>query len=232
VFFPFVMCIIWQTASAYDYQVNDLEWASWPKYCKYAYVLTGPGRQSKYAKQISPTEKKKWVRILGPVGGLHHYCTGLLWMQKAKGSMSTEKQKQYYNRAIGEILYTYNSTNTNSVLYPTMSVELAKAYYAAGKRSKAVATLAQEIARHPNKSPAYIEYAKMLKEQGRRDESLDILKRGLDRVGDKSRRLHVALARLYVDMKQYEPAKYHADKAYSLGYRSPKLKKEIAKLRD
>ena len=218
-------------AHSFTFKPSDAEWASWPQYCQSRYVQTTVGRRhSKFAGSIPQQTINKWKRIVGPTFvHVHHYCEGMIYLKRADLSVDERKKKRVYQKAVNAIDYTYERAGRNFILFSQMSAHLAMAHSGVGNTAKAISILQNAINRQPDKPEAYIQLAKMAAATGDEEEAVKILKRGLSSVRYKSYLLHVKLARIYLEKEEYESAKYHADKAYATGYRSPGLKRKIAR---
>ncbi len=229
---PLVLAVFFLSpnARAYNFQPSEHEWVLWPEYCKSRYVGTTAGRKSSYSRSVPVRTQKKWQRALGGIyPHIHHYCTGTIFLNRAKLSFDAEKKKNAYLRAIHEIEYTYRYVTPDAPFFSKMSAHLARAHNGAGNTVKAIDILTKAIERQPSRPHAYVQFAEIHREKGRHDEAIRILEKGLAAVDKKAYKLHVKLAYIYFDLKDLETAEYHAGRAYQLGYRSPALKRKLSR---
>jgi hypothetical protein len=94
--FVILSLLFMQLSYAQDAPISDAEIALLPPYC-----------QATVFKKGSPDFQKLWhQRIAGRCDGLHHYCFGLNWLNRARMAMGNKQQYKYsLERVVGEISY-------------------------------------------------------------------------------------------------------------------------------
>jgi len=119
------------TAHAYDFKPAPAEWAMWPDYCKARYVTTTVGKASPYFAMFPPAGVQRWRTLLGTqtFDAVHHYCAGLIWMQRSS-LVTTDQQRSYMLRnAEAEYRYTFERIPPTSPIYREVAsnLQLARA---------------------------------------------------------------------------------------------------------
>lgn len=222
------LCFYHGTLQAYSFTLKAHEWITWPEYCKSRYVETNIGLGSEYVNQVPLELRAKWRNALG--GGfhhIHHYCAGLVWIARARGTLDARQREIALGQAISEISYTFARVHSDFPLYSDMAAYLAQAYFEMGNNEKATNILKEAVSKAPEKLPAYIMSAEIFMKSGRNQEALDMLLQGQRKANTESAELHYFLGHVYLRLNNFEKAKKHGKRAYELGYPLPGLKRML-----
>lgn len=188
-----------------------------PEFCQSA--IAG----SSYAASL-PFEYRSRKGVASPQGGDgatgvgipggHHFCMGRVLMNRAGRGGKADA----YAAAIPEFMYSYRMLELDSPSYSHVSSYLGKALYRSGKRNDGMKVWAEAISVQPQGRESYLAMAEALLSERRPQEALEILKR-FDQVKDvEYADAEHFMAQAYFELKRYDEAKLHLDKAYSLGY--------------
>ncbi len=220
--------------SAFDIVMSDAEWLTWPEYCKTRYSQLGASKNSRFRKFYSPQLGEKWNRILGPDNyrGVQHFCAGRIWLKRAAVASQKKQRTWAYQRAITEFSFSYDHGNINAPYYSEMTAFYARSYYSIGNRRKAHSLLNTAIESKPKSPYAYTEKASILRKEGKLNEAIAILMKALEAVGNRALNVYVYLAHTHHDKGDYKKSKFYSDKAYSLGYPLPGLRKKIESMKN
>jgi tetratricopeptide (TPR) repeat protein len=146
--------------------------AALPEYCRDA-----QGFGARYGG--SEETKKVWYQRLGPeMMHIHHYCRGLLLIQRARGSRSPARAR-LYESSIGEIDYMIGRVNQNYVLLPEMLTRKGEALLNSKQFPAAEQVLHKAIELKPDYWPAYKYLAEAFIARKNLDAARDVLKQGV-----------------------------------------------------
>ena len=76
---------------------------SWPGRCKAIYIWTNIGKRSKFVNLVGPAEKAdlmEWENA--DIRGLHHFCAGTAWLQRAKLQTNAGRRAFELRQAMAE----------------------------------------------------------------------------------------------------------------------------------
>lgn len=112
--------------SAYDFKPAPAEWAMWPDYCKARYVTTAVGKASVYYSMFPPAGVQRWRTLLGipTFDAVHHYCAGLIWMQRASLATTDQQRRHMLRNAEAESRYTFERIPPTSPIYREVASNL------------------------------------------------------------------------------------------------------------
>lgn len=198
--------------AAAESELTPMEWAGLPDYCKSAILQSG----YHHIIPSSNTLTGAWARAQGfnehGLAGAHHFCMGLVYMDRAKMGRATFKD------AIGELNYSQSQMDISDRGYPYATSYLAMAHYRAGNRLKANSLWQGCIQTHPQNRYCYLSMADALIAEKRPQQALDLLLK-YDEVkeGEYPDAEHF-IARAYYDTKRYPEALKRAERASELGY--------------
>ena len=129
-------------AQAEDYRLPTQEEALvLPPYCKDSQIFSKPSR---YPPDPATAH---WFAVLGEVfWDIHHYCFGLIDINRAERALDARNRAGRYRDAISEFDYVLNSKNSNLVLLPEIHTNKGKALDALGQKGEAVTEFKAAIA--------------------------------------------------------------------------------------
>lgn len=197
---------------AAESELSPAEWNGLPEYCRAAIVQSGYSHIAPSTNTLSAA----WGRSLGfneyGIGGAHHFCMGLVYLERAKMGRGSFKD------AIGELGYSQGQMDVSERGYPYATSYLATAYYRAGARSKANSLWQGCIEAQPQSRYCYLSMADALIADKLPQQALDLLLR-YDEVkeGEYPDAEHF-IARAYYETKRYPEALSRAERASELGY--------------
>ncbi|WP_291994456.1 hypothetical protein [Candidatus Accumulibacter sp. ACC003] len=152
--------------------ITDAETALLPRYC--AYSKSFPGN--------SAPEAKLWEARLGQESfkHIHHYCWGLIELQRARRSSTSREQAQYLlGASTSDFEYSIRRVAKNFVLLPEMLTRNGEVYLLRSRPNDASKSFAQARALKPDYWPAYSSWAEFLMQSGKRAEAKRIVNAGL-----------------------------------------------------
>ena len=90
-------------ARAFNFTPTDAEWASWPGFCRAKYAWTQIGRRSKFVHMVSESDRAQLVDWeASGIMGLHHYCAGTLYLNRAMLEESEARRQGLLARTISD----------------------------------------------------------------------------------------------------------------------------------
>lgn len=175
-------------------------WQSLPPYCKVKVL------------QIE-AEYVMWIQTLGPAvfGSIHHYCSGLHFMNNYYKSRTKEDKRFSLESSVGEITYSINKASGNEKILPTFYVNRGKALLLLGRSPEGIRDMMKALQLNPQTTEAYVALARYFSEAHMKDKALEFVTDGL-RYLPNSR----ALRRIYDEMGGAQP------------YPEPYEKKEVS----
>lgn len=206
--------------------ITDMEMMSIPSWCQSAF------RNSDYREKIAP--KMGFSTAPSKVGGKasaglqipggHHVCAGLVELNRAKRGRGS------YKVAISELNYSFSRMEASHPSLSFVSSHLGRALFLSGKQQQGVDIWRSAIAAQPAQRESYLALAEALFGTGQNEMALKILLEY-----DKAKENDYAdveqfLAQAYFNLKQYDNAKTHAEKALQLGYPFTGLLEKIKKM--
>jgi len=125
-----------------------------------------------------------WGQQLGPEAmHMHHYCRGILFINRARGSMPKERGK-WYGLAIGELDYILRNVKEDYVLLPEMLTRKGEALVHLKNFVEAQPVLRKAIELKPDYWPAYARLAEGFIILKQPDAAREVLKEGIARADD------------------------------------------------
>ncbi|MCF6353717.1 MAG: hypothetical protein L3J26_01215 [Candidatus Polarisedimenticolaceae bacterium] len=218
-----------QLVYGYGFEPTAVEWATWPVYCKAAYIRTGASAQTPFTQMVSKAQRKAWMRRYAAYlsGGLHHYCTGGIYFRRAKVASNEGGRTFLLTRALGEFNYTAIRIQENHPLWSEIYANVGLVNWELGHHEKAFSALNTGIRVQPESPSAYLAMAQLFFKEKKLGKAVDILKRAKAKIGDKSVELSYFLGLAYFETGQMEKAKEEAKKAYEGGYPLLGLKNKL-----
>ena len=115
-------------------------------------------------------------------------------------------------------------------MYSLITAYYGTALYRQGKRQEANAMWDKGMQAKPKARESYLAKAEILIAEKKNREALDVLLKY-----EKAKEADYAdaeyfLGHVYFELKQYDKAREHADKAYKLGYPFPGLRKKLERI--
>lgn len=207
--------------------ITDMEMMSIPAWCQSAF------RNSDYREKIAPkmgfsTAPSKGFGGKASAGlqipGGHHVCAGLVEMNRAKRGRGS------YKVAISELNYSFSRMESSHPSLSFVSSHLGRALFLSGKQQQGVDIWRSAIAAQPAQRESYLAFAEALFGTGQNEVALKVLLEY-----DKAKENDYAdaeqfLAQAYFNLKQYDEAKIHAEKAHQMGYPFTGLLEKINKI--
>jgi len=215
-----------------SFSPTDIEWQTWPDYCRARYVASGAGKNSSRAGSIPVSEVKKWKQELDGVWyGFHHYCAALTFLTKGLAAKSELERERALKRAIGEAGFTRTRSDVTHPMMTEIVITIARANRKLGRIDEAIKEIEFLMEKHPSYAGSYSLYALIERDQGRFDLARDILLKGNSLTGGRSAEIQYFLGLTYFDLKDFSAAQKAADEALKLGYPLLGLKKKLEKTR-
>lgn len=218
-------------AHAFTFMPTDIEWQSWPSYCKARYATSSIGKKSKFALLVSPAQTAELAQWDAEgIAGLHHYCAGTIWLARAKAERDPQQKRYKLNRAMGETMYSYKRSNALSPKFTLMATQLAAVYYEQGEYDPALQVLFSAIADNPDNDVLYSAAALMQRKLGNKREAINTLLRGYEAVDGKSAEVCYNLGLISLELGDVDDAEKYAKLAYEQGFPLPGLRNKLKKL--
>ena len=220
---------------AYAFRLSEVEFRSWPAYCKVAYVRTNIGRKTTYHSLIPDNENVIGSSALAShppfgEGGVHHLCAGMKWLERARIETQEQQRELYLTRARSEIQYTLERANPGSWVFTLASTQMAIVLIENGQESAALELIGKAIAAAPSEPDLYVSKAIIHYKQQRFALARDALIEGDKIVAGESADIHYNLGLVYLKLGDHNDAAERAYQAYKLGYPLPGLRRQLKRL--
>jgi tetratricopeptide (TPR) repeat protein len=210
---------------------TDLEWATWPEYCRARFVVSAGGRESTHVKDVSKATIALWEsRTGGWWYALHHHCAALIQNQRARVEADPAKRNYMLKTAVRDLQFTIARTPETNPGYIESTTQLAFTLEQMGDVKAALEYLDAAIKLNPTAAKAYAAKAMVLRNKKDPEGALAALVAGNEAVQGKSAELHYFLGLTYLDLRQYDQAQIHAREAYAMGHQLPGLRRKLADL--
>jgi tetratricopeptide (TPR) repeat protein len=161
-------------ATAVPENITEAEMKLLPRYCPDTQVFAeGDARTNPRGKY--------WISRMGPTfGAMHHYCWGLINMNRSRrAGVSENERKQQWETARGDFLYVIKHATPDFVLLPEIYTRLGEVELLRKNPGAANEAFAKARVLKPDYWPAYSHWAEFLMNIGRRPEALKIVSSGL-----------------------------------------------------
>ena len=149
--------------------------------------------------------------------------------ERARSASSQNLRKFELDSAVDEHTYAAGYCPRSNPFWSNIEANLSIVYAEQGNLGKALITLDEAIAAHPDYDGSYIAKSIVLKRAGKAAESRAALIEGSKVTAQGSAELEYALGLSYFESKEYEAARQHARTAYKLGYPLPGLMNRLEK---
>lgn len=218
-------------AEAYSFMPTDTDWASWPDHCKAKYVWTPYGRSTKFAGDVGAAETaalEPWEEA--GIRGLHHYCTGMIWLKRAKLERDSVQRKYMLRNALNETQFTFERSPWSTPLFAPIGIQMATIMYEQGELEEALNLLQSMIKAQPNTAVVYSATAVIQRQLGELEESKKTLVAGYNAVGGRSAEINYNLGLVSIELGELDQAVKYAEAAYELGFPLQGLRTKLEKL--
>ena len=216
---------------AYNFAPTEAEWYAWPDYCQARYVTTNIGAKSKWVNKVGPAQQAAAKSFLGKRGilGVHHYCAGIAWLNRARMETDPYQRKYKLKKAFGETMYSFERLPESHHMIAPMAVQLAAARYEAGETDDAMSWLDRAIQANPKNPMPYSAKAVIQRKSKRLDLAKQTLLEGNEAVGGTSAEICYNLGLILFELGEVDAAAQYAKEAYRLGYPLPGLKNKLVR---
>lgn len=212
---------------------TEAEWLSWPDFCRAGYLSTDWSAGSQFQGRLPQAELDRFRQnheaTIG-IPGIHHFCVGMLYINRAKSLPSGKARNDNLDSAVREIEYSFSRAAPTIPMYSLLTAYYGTAFHLQGKRREAEAMWEKGISAKPKSRESYLAKAQVLIAEKKHREALDVLLKY-----EKAKETDYAdaeyfLSHVYFELKQYDKAREHADKAYKLGYPFPGLRRKLERI--
>lgn len=213
----------------FDFTPTEAEWQVWPAYCRAKYVQTTLGRESVFANRIGTGQSERWEATVGPEAwyALHHFCSGLARIERARLLPDMDKRKSEIGYAVDEFNFFLQRTPEQHPLYAEALVRICLAREKQGQPEAGLAECDRAIAAQPGNSTGYSAKAMVLRRQKKLADARVVLEEGNQATEGNSAEVEYFLGLTCADLKDYTCAVEHARRAYALGYPLPGLRSKL-----
>ncbi len=220
-FFVALVCVQISSAANAVTQISEAEWLAWPLFCKAAYLGSDYGGRSSFVGRVPIAQLDSILSSFGTtygVPGAHHFCVGLIYVNRAKTRVSDPKRAETIQNAITEIKYSHGQMNPAAPKYSLVAAYYGTALHLAGKRQQAFDMWKSGIEEKPGSRESYLAMAQALLSEKKPKEALEVLLRYQEAKTDEAPDAEAFLSYTYIELGMYDKAREHADNAYRLGY--------------
>jgi len=222
--------VIPERAHALNFTPSEIEWSTWPDYCRARYVVSAAGKKSKYVHRITSEEVARHERNKGRDAWiyLHHYCAALAYMQRSAAEKNSDKSSFILREAEIEFVNQFEHITPKDRMFPDVVSSIALVHRRRGDYDVALEFLDLAMENQPEAPSPYALAAIICRDAGNMSDGLEFLKKGNSATDGTSAEIHYFLGLFYIDLDDLDAAVRHAERAYELGYPLPGL---AAKLR-
>jgi tetratricopeptide (TPR) repeat protein len=185
-----------------DYDPREV--AMLPKYCPYTQLF-----REKVPGGSNAEEREKWHAMLGDTfRALHHYCWGLMKLNRASFLAQTDQARQFYFAdAVNEFDFVLRNSQDDFVLLPEILTKKGQVLIKLGKAPIGVMELERAAQLKKDYWPPYAQLSDYYKETGNTQKAREYLEQGLSHAPDAA-----ALKRRLHELEDPKPAKPGAPK--------------------
>lgn len=213
------LIVCFSRAEAFSFMPEDSEWQSWPAHCKAKYAWTPFGRSTKYAADVGPAERaalEPWESA--GIRGLHHYCTGMIWLTRAKFERDPVQRRYMLRNALSETTFTFDRSPRSAPLFAPVAIQMATIMYEQGELGEALTLLKSTITAQPTTDVLYSAAAVMQRKLGHLEQAKEMLLTGYNAVGGRSAEINYNLGLILIELGELDQAVKYAEQAYALGF--------------
>lgn len=218
-------------AHAYTFKPTDIEWQTWPGYCKARYVRTNVGEKTKFVGHVTPAQRSELAQWESEgIRGVHHHCAGSSWLARARLEANPQQKRSMLNKAMGETQFSYKRSNVHSPKFAYIATQIASIYYEQGEYNPALQVLLKALADNPDNDILYSATAVMQRKLGNTREAKDTLLRGYEAMDGQSAEICYNLGLLSLELGEIDDAEKYAKLAYEQDFPLPSLRKKLEEL--
>jgi tetratricopeptide (TPR) repeat protein len=215
-------------AMAYNFVPTEMEWISWPDYCKARYVTTNIGSSSKFARTVPNSQVQMWRRQLGDLYAyIHHYCAAIASTNRALSAPDARQRSHHLDYALDNAMFTFQRAPKSNPLFAKMAINLAVIETERGHFDEGVAYAQQAIDAHPKLAEPYCAMAQLYFKHKDKEKAREILRQGNAALEGKSAEVHYNLGLVELELGEVDAAVEHAKVAYSRGHPLPGLRRKL-----
>ena len=146
---------------------------------------------------VPEAERKLWAQRLGEKDYLHfhHFCAGLIDMNRAAAATGEIERAHYYRRALTNFEYVQRNASRAFAMMPEVNLQKGLALRLLGDHAAAAVELREAITLKQDYTPAYAALADLLVDLGDIDSAKELLRHGLS-VAPSSKMLATKLAQI------------------------------------
>jgi tetratricopeptide (TPR) repeat protein len=163
---------------------TDADFALLPPYCKARYGKTTKADVANWKRKMG----RGWTYV-------HHYCSGLDYLNKANMAFDEGKRTLLLNDAVKQFSYVQEHTGSKFILQPEITTQKGRAYLKLGQDGAALQEFHNAIKLNPKYTPAYSELSDYYSDNNDPEQARKILEQGL-RQKPKSKSLQRRLDKL------------------------------------
>jgi len=218
-------------AAGWGFVPTAREWETWPQYCRVEYSYINRGANA-YGDYYPDSEIAAWRDRIGEKTfiTLHHYCAAMLYLRRLKLERRPAYRAVLLSNAVSDGEFTYERTDTHSIVYPAVASVMAQAKYVNGDTDDAVQILQRAIDAQPSRFEAYGTLAEIYREQHQLDKAVAIMNQANTATGGESAEVQYNLGLINLEAGHVDAAVENAKHAYDLGYPLPGLANKLHKL--
>lgn len=212
---------------------TEIEWLTWPDFCKAGFLASDWSANSPFKGRIPQDQ----LRSMNPsegggsgIPGVHHFCGAMLYLNRAKSARNPTEKNNLAKSAVVEIEYSYSRMRTTAPMYSLVTAYYGTALHRAGKPQQAIDMWKKGIATQPKARESYLAMAEVLLEEKKPKEALEVLLNYEQLKEYDAPDAEYFIGHTYFELKQYDKAREHADKAYQLGYPFPGLRDKLKRV--
>lgn len=230
-FLLYLLLFISSAVSARD--ITEAEWAAWPDFCKAGWLNGSGGARSVFQGRMSPGEVSQILRRAPQsvgIAGLWHFCLAMAETNRAKVKPYNSATARSLQDALNDFSYSFGRTPITAPGYSMLTAHYGTALYISGRKDEAVSMWEKGMQAQPSSRESYLAMAEMLLKERKNIDALKILLRYEENKAYDSPDVEYFLGHIYFELKRYEKAREHADKAYKLGYPFPGLRRKLERI--
>jgi tetratricopeptide (TPR) repeat protein len=218
-------------ANALNFTPTEIEWVTWPDYCRARYIVSGAGTGSEYARRISAAEiTQQQTRMGDGWHWLHHYCAALAYFSRADAEVDERRIEYWLKEAEVNLMGYYQRISRDHPMFIEVATRIAQLHRQRGDTKVALTFLHEAIEVQPGASSPYALAAIIYRDNGDPEKAVSLLLEGDRSLDGKSAEIHYFLGLLYIELDDLDSAVRHAELAYNLGYPLPGLASKLREL--
>lgn len=228
-----LFCLSPRWAGAFQFELSETEFLSWPMYCQARYSsLTYLSQRYAFSANYSQTLTEEARAQLGAATfeRVHHWCAGTTWLNRARLELDPKKREFELSEAKDESMFTLRGLPPDSTIIPSILVTLGQICQEQQNFTCASENFEKAIAARPTDALPYSALALMHRKRKQLDVARDVLKRGDTASGGQSAEIHYNLGLILLELGDADGALVYGQKALLEGYPLPGLKKKLMQI--